>query len=150
MPRTLHQLVYSSTTTVPFADADLSALLHQARLRNQAVGLTGLLLYHDGQVVQVLEGPAAAIAPVFGSIAADLRHRAVQVLAYGPVPRRFFPDWSMGFVPLHPATFQRLSGFLDPHSPVALTLRLREADPNLRALLLDFAERAKGGAAGRF
>ncbi len=136
------QLVYRSTATVPFADADLTALLQQARHRNADERLTGLLLYHDGKFVQVLEGPVPAIDEVFSRIAADSRHTAVHLLAYGPVERRLFPDWSMGFAPLDPAGFQRFSGYLDPQSPVALALRLREADPNLQALLLAFAGRA--------
>lgn len=41
----LHHIIYLSRATVGFNDQQLQALLGQARARNQALDVTGILLY---------------------------------------------------------------------------------------------------------
>jgi hypothetical protein len=50
-------LVYASSAKQLFSEEDLTALLQQSRDNNTRLGLSGLLLYKDGNFMQVLERP---------------------------------------------------------------------------------------------
>ena len=92
----LVQLVYGSTTPRVLGHDELLEILRVSRRNNAAVGVTGALLYADGNVMQVLEGPAPAVEATYDRIARDPRHRRVLPLIRGVVAERSFPDWSMG------------------------------------------------------
>lgn len=93
----MHHLVYSSSASVSLTEDELQRQLLHWRDTNAALGVTGVLLYSEGNIMQVLEGTAEAIHPLYDAIAADIRHRSVTKLADGPVPGRAFTDWSMRF-----------------------------------------------------
>jgi len=94
----LRQLVYVSSATAPFSAEDLRVLLAEARAKNEERGITGMLLYHDGNFIQAIEGEAAAVETLHAEILRDPRHRGVLVLSRGPIERRQFDGWAMGFV----------------------------------------------------
>ncbi|MBY0231870.1 MAG: BLUF domain-containing protein [Gemmataceae bacterium] len=93
----MHSLVYVSSAVEPFSRADLVALLDQSRTRNEAAGITGLLLYKDGNFMQALEGEKEAVEATHARIERDPRHRGLIVLLRGPAPERRFAGWSMAF-----------------------------------------------------
>ena len=94
----MFQIIYISTATVPFSASDLDALLHKARLRNDAAGLTGMMVYSQGEFLQALEGETAAVLETFARIEEDPRHSDVVTLRRGPISSgRMFENWSMGF-----------------------------------------------------
>jgi hypothetical protein len=90
-------LVYVSSATQLFSDEDLKALLAQSRDKNKRLGITGLLLYKDGNFMQVLEGAEDAVLATYASIQADTRHHGILELIRQPVQEREFASWSMGF-----------------------------------------------------
>lgn len=102
----MHYIVYTSSTTQPFHEVDLERLLGRWRATNARLDITGVLLYSEGEILQVLEGPAEAVQELFKVIAADVRHRAVVKLGDGPVPGRAFADWSMQFRTVDTAEFK--------------------------------------------
>lgn len=75
----------------------LTVLLGQARAEHLQAGLTGFLLYHEGRILQVLEGAEEPLRDFFARIARDPRHGKLQMLADGPKQRRYFSDWHMSF-----------------------------------------------------
>jgi len=75
----------------------LRCILAVARRRNQADNITGALLFTASGFAQVLEGQRDAVERTFERIGADPRHADITVLAFTPIERRSFPDWSMGF-----------------------------------------------------
>lgn len=95
--RTLHRLVYCSRQRVaPEAlDHEVSAIIQASIRNNRQVGVTGLLLVHQGWFVQALEGAAAAVMTTYGRITQDTRHAEPRVLDAGPVEARSFGDWNM-------------------------------------------------------
>ena len=106
------QLVYASVANQEFSLAQLAELLAAARAQNAQVGVTGLLLYHEGSFLQLLEGPSEAVDDTFFRIERDPRHSGVHVLLRGRVESREFDQWSMGFVaPETVAT--SLEGYID-------------------------------------
>ncbi len=108
------QLVYSSAATEPFSAPALAKLLATARARNDLFNITGMLLYHSGSFLQVLEGPESGIDMIYRSIARDPRHTSTKVLVRQEIARREFEKWSMGFADTS-ASPQRPTGFVDYH-----------------------------------
>lgn len=105
-------LVYVSAATHPLDKADLLQMLKEARERNQQLGVTGLLLYKDGDFIQLLEGDKATVKALFqDSIRKYPRHRNIQVLIEDEAPKRLFADWSMGFRNLAVPVVQMTPGF---------------------------------------
>ncbi|MCB2379151.1 BLUF domain-containing protein [Hymenobacter sp. BT635] len=129
----LYHLVYQSAATTRFTDHDLEALLVQSRAWNQAHQLTGVLLYCDGDILQVLEGPEDEVEYIFRRIEQDPRHYDVTKLADGPITQRNFSQWSMGFKSVHPEDFEHLAGYLNPAQLVA-----EAKAPSLHELLASF------------
>jgi hypothetical protein len=93
----LFQLIYASKATRLFAEVDLRILLSSSRKRNEAEGITGILVYADGSFLQVLEGPKEAVLETFERITRDTRHKRVIRLARRDTEDRSFPGWSMAF-----------------------------------------------------
>ncbi len=90
-------LVYISSATQPFSVDDLSTLLAVSRKNNAELGITGMLLYKDGNFMQVLEGDERTVRALYEKIGVDPRHSGEITLLQGFVDERQFPDWSMGF-----------------------------------------------------
>lgn len=93
----LFSLVYISSTVVPLSPAELTELLAVSHRNNSALGITGMLLYKDGNVMQALEGEERAVRALYAKIGRDPRHRGLLTIYQGPVLARQFEDWSMGF-----------------------------------------------------
>lgn len=131
----LHHILYLSSAIEPFDDEALAGLLDSARRNNAEVGVTGMLLYADGNFIQYLEGEAEAVHGVFAKIKSDPRHNGILTVTDGPADDRVFADWSMGF---HMATPQEqellgkidlsravLDEKIDPEAPVVLKVMMR-------------------------
>jgi hypothetical protein len=95
----IHHTVYISRERVPFDAPQLMELLKRAKEENDLREVTGLLLYHEGQFVQMLEGERRDVAQVMSRVAADNRHHDIlRVIDEHSPFGRVFPGWSMGFV----------------------------------------------------
>ncbi|NEV65158.1 BLUF domain-containing protein [Thiorhodococcus minor] len=75
----------------------LLGLLLECRRRNQALGVTGLLLYGNGTFLQAIEGDDEVIDELVSTILKDSRHENVQVLSRKSITEREYAEWSMGF-----------------------------------------------------
>ena len=95
-PRIL-TLTYTSSTTELMSVTQLVELIEQIRPKNERLGVTGLLLYSGGNVIQTLEGTSYAVYGVFDAICADTRHGGVRLVDRRYVGDRSFGTWSMGF-----------------------------------------------------
>ena len=94
----LHELVYNSyASTRKVEEATLRAILASSRRNNARVQVTGLLLYHGGQYVQLLEGRREAVHHIFHLIMQDTRHRNLRICWETGIRQRNFADWRMGF-----------------------------------------------------
>jgi len=93
-----YQLIYVSASTTSLSEDHLSDILEVSRRRNSASGITGMLLAHDGNFFQVLEGPREEVSSCYGRILTDPRHKDAVVLTKHDISARSFADWAMGFV----------------------------------------------------
>jgi hypothetical protein len=107
----LFRMAYVSTASKLFDSAELREMLKEANERNKETGITGMLLYKDGQFMQVLEGEAEAVTATFSRINKDSRHHGIMVLVKGAVQERRFPQWSMAFRDLSLPDHQEVPGF---------------------------------------
>lgn len=91
------QLGYASAATKPFEGDELVELLTKARSNNAALGVTGMLLYHEGSFLQILEGRREAVESLYAKITEDPRHVDPLLLFRHEEHPRSFGDWTMGF-----------------------------------------------------
>ena len=77
--------------------ADLKQILASAIRSNSGSGLTGGLVFNRQFFGQVLEGDHAAVTQTFVRINRDPRHKDIVLAAMGPVRKRLFRAWSMGY-----------------------------------------------------
>ncbi len=107
----LSQVVYISCATNPLGEAELAQMLREARERNQKNEITGLLLYRNGDFMQVIEGPHKSVRELLEKILRDPRHARVRILREGPLAERQFADWTMGFKTVPDSAVRQLSGY---------------------------------------
>lgn len=88
--------MYVSTATHLMSEAQLEALLLDARTHNQRHGVTGVLLYSGGNFMQCIEGSDVAIQMTYARIAASSQHKHLIELINEPCAERLFPNWHMG------------------------------------------------------
>lgn len=93
----LHSIVYVSSAVSLLSAADLVELLRVSRENNERLGVTGMLLYHDGNFIQALEGAPDAVRALSERIARDPRHAGMITLLRETLEAPRFPTWSMGF-----------------------------------------------------
>jgi hypothetical protein len=91
----LVSIVYMSVATHPFDDDELDELLAASRLRNEALGVSGLLVVKGGRFMQLLEGPEWSVDDRFAAIERDPRHHSVHSIIRERIERRRFAGWSM-------------------------------------------------------
>lgn len=90
-------LVYFSTSFGLFQEEDLASILQESRRNNAQANITGLLLYLNGSIIQVLEGEKQAIEALYKRIEQDQRHTHVICVLNRPISHRLFARWSMAY-----------------------------------------------------
>ncbi|MBT9392747.1 BLUF domain-containing protein [Hymenobacter sp. NST-14] len=137
--RMMHHIVYLSEAVGELSEVELKELLLHSRRKNEQRAVTGVLLYSQGHMLQVLEGEEPEVAQLYERIARDCRHTNLVKLADGPATHREFPDWSMGFAVANTEAFSRLAGYCNPANPGFPVARGRHLSPAVLALLREFA-----------
>ncbi len=69
------RIIYLSSSVEYLNSEEIESLLSQSREKNIENDITGLLLYADGDFLQVIEGPKVAMLDLFESIKKDSRHK---------------------------------------------------------------------------
>lgn len=90
------QLIYVSDL-VKGQEGEIGAILESAVRHNQQDDITGMLLYREGNFLQVLEGERAQVEATYQRISQDRRHHNLMMLTEEEVPHRHFANWSMGY-----------------------------------------------------
>jgi hypothetical protein len=90
-------LAYVSHASHEMTDDELIAILQVARRTNASLDISGMLLYRDGFFVQVLEGEADKVDPLYEKISRDPRHKNIIMIYRAPITERIFAKWTMGF-----------------------------------------------------
>ena len=107
----LYCLVYTSLANQKMSDDNLKALLNKARLNNERVTITGMLLYLDPFFMQILEGEEAIVFKRINIIKQDSRHHQVKIIYKKFIEKRSFPNWTMGFNKINDENLEAIEGF---------------------------------------
>jgi hypothetical protein len=94
----IRSVLYVSAASRALDPAELAAIVDLSRRNNARDGITGMLLYHDGNIMQAIEGPDAAIGTLLDRLRRDTRHRRLTVILEGERPDREFGEWTMACV----------------------------------------------------
>ncbi len=101
----LFELIYHSQAKSHITEDDHADILTVARNFNQDNNITGCLLYHKGQFLQLLEGDFEKLNELYGRIREDKRHENVITLHMKEIEDRTFDDWSMAYKAIEDAAF---------------------------------------------
>ena len=94
----LYEIIYVSLACQPMQEDELTQLLDKARQHNQSVNVTGMMIYHRREFLQLLEGERDDVIALYEKIAADPRHQQIHKLWDGTIEERSFSGWTMAFV----------------------------------------------------
>jgi hypothetical protein len=94
---TIHQLIYTSHPTAAVTTEMLLDLLQKSQENNAQREISGLLVYHNGRFMQLLEGQRDDVLALFEVIRQDARHAHVQILLEKRAAERSMHSWVMGF-----------------------------------------------------
>jgi hypothetical protein len=106
-------LAYVSRQSHVITDKDLKELLSTSRRNNNAIAVTGMLIYFHGSFIQYLEGKEENIDWLYNKIAKDKRHQSLTELDSGFNEERAFSDWSMAFKKLQGDEASAILGYKD-------------------------------------
>ena len=110
----MHYILYLSAGANWFTESELNDLLATCNKNNSLAGITGLLLYADGNFIQLLEGEESAVQATYKKISLDQSHKGITQIASGPLAKRNFPEWAMGFKAIGPVSNTPFKKYLDP------------------------------------
>lgn len=96
----MYRIIYLSSAVTKLSDEEISSLLIQSRKHNTEYNITGVLVYIEGDFIQVLEGKKETILFLFEKIKNDSRHKGIICVFNDSIKERQFKDWSMGFCSL--------------------------------------------------
>jgi hypothetical protein len=132
----LFTLVYLSTATTTFSEEEFKNILSISRENNSRVGVSGVLIYCDGNILQVLEGSKENVYGIYNKIYLDPRHTDLIVLQSRDIAARSFEDWSMGFKSSTKSEFDQIEGYLDLRTQVENSKS--DSMNQVKTLLVDF------------
>ena len=93
----MYRIIYLSSGVKIFSDEEINDLLKVSRENNQKNGITGLLLYSEGNFMQILEGDKEAIERTYEKIQNDSRHKNIILITNESITQRNFSEWKMGY-----------------------------------------------------
>ena len=126
--------IYTSEANQQFDVQSLASLLQSVRVKNEQLGLSGMLLLAGTDFFQVLEGPSHIVDATFATIERDPRHKRVTKIIRESIPHRAFKDWTMGFSKVSNEDLATVLGRNDFFSEGRC---LAELDPGRAKQLLD-------------
>jgi hypothetical protein len=93
----MYRIIYMSSSVKLLEENEIDSLLKHSRRSNINYDITGVLLYIEGDFLQVIEGEEDVITNLFEKIKKDSRHKGIICLFSENVKEKQFSDWSMGF-----------------------------------------------------
>jgi hypothetical protein len=93
----LFEIVYHSQAKTQLSAIDILDILKHSRDSNAKKGITGCLLHHKKQFLQILEGEELEVKQLYEKIRKDPRHQNVITLHAEKITERIFDKWNMAF-----------------------------------------------------
>ncbi|GAA5484705.1 BLUF domain-containing protein [Haloferula sargassicola] len=96
-PAEIFSLAYASRPSRVLQGPEMQSLERQSAINNKVLKITGLLIWDDEWIVQILEGEEEEVRRLLEKIEADDRHRDLRVFAENFTPARRLGEWNMVF-----------------------------------------------------
>ncbi len=116
----LIRMLYVSTAVGPITTTVTGTILRSAQAFNADNGITGVLCQGQGVYLQVLEGRRSEVNTLYARIAADKRHKNVQLMTFEDIAQRRYGAWAMAHVDLTDAdtvlAMKPLDAQFDPYT----------------------------------
>ncbi|MCW2118020.1 BLUF domain-containing protein [Flavobacterium sp. 7A] len=93
----MYQLNYHSISSKGLVLKDLNDILDEAIAFNASKNISGCLIYHNDNFVQILEGEKKDVLEVYERIKKDNRHHSITLLWENKVNKRHFEEWNMAY-----------------------------------------------------
>ena len=93
----LHEIIYVSTLAPDASVQVVADIAVKSRTNNLQADITGLLVFDGLHFCQQLEGCAREVDAAMARIRVDTRHSGVAVLHQGPLDKRRFRRFSLGY-----------------------------------------------------
>ena len=107
----LYELLYTSVAKWKMSSNELIELLQQSREKNLRFNITGLLVYHNREFMQILEGDKETVLEFYDMITNDERHTSIRIFWENSISERGFSKWAMGFVNIENIELSTLKGY---------------------------------------
>ena len=93
----MHLIIYISDYTGNPKEIGRDIIkIHKSSVKNNpSLGITGVLFYHNGKFLQVLEGMQEHLEHLMTALENDPRHAGITRIVDTEVAKRGFPDWQM-------------------------------------------------------
>ena len=105
----MYELIYSSLASRKLSTDDITDILKLARDFNSKNNISGCLLYHNQEFIQILEGDKKIVKDLYANIGNDDRHTNIILIAEGEKEERTFNDWNMAYHKLSDDDVQNMS-----------------------------------------
>lgn len=96
----MYELVYRSNAIEGLTPEDINSIITTSRDFNEEHNITGCLLYHNYEFLEILEGEEEIVMSLYERIKIDPRHKDFMLLNEGYIQERLFKNWSYAFPPL--------------------------------------------------
>jgi hypothetical protein len=110
----MYYIIYLSAGVKWFSETELKDILAVSNVNNRRDDITGLLLYSEGNFIQLLEGEENVVQQTFQKISGDERHKGITHIASGLLAERNFPEWAMGFKSIDAESAATFEGYVNP------------------------------------
>ena len=90
-------MVYISSAKLGVSEREIAGIVNAAKVKNEHAGITGILLYNNGNFMQLIEGDVENVESLFDIIKQDRRHSEVTLLLKENITHRNFDEWRMAF-----------------------------------------------------
>ena len=96
-----YAIVYVSSASTGLEESEIKTLLAKSVAWNNNHGLTGILLFSDGNFFQIIEGDENVIKDLFESIKQDPRHHNVLQIFGKEIHRDAYDGYKADFIATH-------------------------------------------------
>ena len=114
-------------------------ILKSAQRNNRASGISGILLYCEGNFMQLLEGTENRVLATFGIISKDPRHDGIRKIVTCETPERWMKGWEMAFC--HCGSREELESVVNLATGLDRVEGLIDRGSAFRGILTGFVER---------
>jgi len=90
-------MVYISSAVLGLNDRQIASIVRTSQINNEQLGITGILLYNNGNFMQLIEGEEEKVEGLYEKVRGDRRHTGVTLLLKEAITHKNFDNWVMGY-----------------------------------------------------